>query len=103
MADVHEFAGEPSPLELPHFPGLATMARAQNECGAILDKGLQQSIVILKVVLQVGILNKHKIAMRECKTGSDGMPFATRLVIEHNSNPRMIAIPFHDLPCAVGR
>ena len=75
--------------KLPDGPAAAAVARAEYERLSARRDRLEEDVVVVEIVLEIGVLNEDDLAGRMGETGADRVPLAACPVLEHELYPRM--------------
>ena len=67
-----------------HFPGVpvAAVTDAEHEGPAERPQGLEQHLVVVQVVLEIGVLNQHKVASDVRETRAYRVAFSARPILQ---------------------
>ena len=77
-----------------HAVRAAVKARPEHHVGKPVANRLQQPIVILRVVLQVGVLDEDNVAARESEAGAERGTLALVVIVEQHADVADIESPF---------
>ncbi len=81
----------------------AQEARAVDHIRDALLDGLKQVGVVARVVLQVGVLDEHDLALRSLDPGADGAPFPQVLLVQQDAHTLPAVQGGEQVAGAVGR
>ena len=88
LGDVHEERLHARAREAADLPVVEPeRSRAEHEAGAPLDDRLQQCVVVVEVVLEVGVLDEHDRPRRRLQPATNGGAFAARPVLVDDLEP----------------
>src|SRR4029453_5979293 len=83
MSQVHDVAHYHLIGEMPHFPALSvhSVPGPQHERGPSGGQWLEQALVVVEVVFEIGVLNQDEVSRRVRQAASHGVALATRAIL----------------------